>query len=275
MSSGSCVFIGYIAKRRQLERRRREEQEAAAVYSSGYNNNISTGGNRGHYNHYPALDITSCNENPRGRSTSRDARGGRGKRRSSSRSRTPTPRSTSKTRGGANPGAAAFNQGTQQSQQQHTWRQPQQQGHMGTGQQARWADVAAIPAGGVASADPPLGPAVGGAGGSELEQAIERALEQRLGPLQSMISELKRENAILRAENSKLKGGAARPQQSQQQATMPPPLTPSRPEAAGMDTDDECSSGGRGGRTRGPAVYRKKDCTRSCKTRACTATWPL
>ncbi|KAL1470969.1 hypothetical protein MTO96_040155 [Rhipicephalus appendiculatus] len=268
----------YIVKRRQLERRRREEQEAAAVYSSGYN--ISTGGNRGHYNHYPALDNTSCNENPRGRSTSRDARGGRGKRRSSSRSRTPTPRSTSKTRGDANPGAAAFNQGTQQSQQQQTWRQPQQQGHMGTGQQVRWADVAAIPAGGVAYADRPLGPAVGGTGGSELEQAIERALEQRLGPLQPMISELKRENAILRAENCKLKGGAPRPQQSQQQATMPPPpspqsLTPSRPEAAGMDTDDESSSGGRGVRTRGPAVYRKKDCTRSCKTRACTATWPL
>ncbi|KAL1421034.1 hypothetical protein MTO96_023556 [Rhipicephalus appendiculatus] len=63
-----------------------------------------------------------------------------------------------------------------------------------------------------------------------------------------MISELKRENAILRAENSKLRGGAPRPQQSQQQATMPPPpspqsLTPSRPEAAGMDTDDESSSG--------------------------------
>ncbi|KAL1485145.1 hypothetical protein MTO96_048425 [Rhipicephalus appendiculatus] len=95
-----------------------------------------------------------------------------------------------------------------------------------------------------------------------------------------MISELKRENAILRAENSKLKGGAPRPQQSQQQATMPPPpspqsLTPSRPEAAGMDTDDESSSGeGADGREDRPCTA-KRIAQDPARTRACTATWPL
>lgn len=111
----------------------------------------------------------------------------------------------------------------------------------------RWSDVAAFPTGGVASAGRPRGPAVGSGGGSELEQAIERALEQRLRPLQSIIAELKRENAILKAENSKLKGEAPRPQQPPQQVMTPPPpaprcSTPSRPEAAGMDTDDASSS---------------------------------
>ncbi|KAH8031211.1 hypothetical protein HPB51_014047 [Rhipicephalus microplus] len=147
------------------------------------------------------------------RSTSRDARGGKGKRRSRFRSRTPTPRSTSKTRGSANLGIAAFNRGTQSLQHRTRW-QPQQ-GHMSSGQQVRWADVAAILAGGVASADRSLGPAVSGGGRSELEQAIERALEQRVGPLQSIISQLKRENAILRAENSMLKGEALQSQPSQ------------------------------------------------------------
>ncbi|KAH8009047.1 hypothetical protein HPB51_009656 [Rhipicephalus microplus] len=169
----------------------------------------------------------------------------------------------SKTRGGAVPGAAAVNQGTQQSQQHQTWRQPQQQGPMGTWQQVRWADVAAFRAGGVVSAGRPGGPTVGGGGESELKLAVERALEQRLGPLQSIISELKRENAALRAENSKLKGEAPRMQQPQQQSTAPPPptprsSTPSRPEAVGMDTDDESSSGeGAGGREDRPCIAKR------------------
>ncbi|KAH8042308.1 hypothetical protein HPB51_021392 [Rhipicephalus microplus] len=169
----------------------------------------------------------------------------------------------SKTRGGAVPGAAAVNQGTQQSQQHQTWRQPQQQGPMGTWQQVRWADVAALRAGGVVSAGRPGGPAVGGGGGSKLKLAVERALEQRLGPLQSIISELKRENAALRAENSTLKGEAPRMQQPQQQSTAPPPptprsSTPSRPEAARMDMDDESSSGeGAGGREDRPCIAKR------------------
>ncbi|KAH6948817.1 hypothetical protein HPB50_026553 [Hyalomma asiaticum] len=212
-------------------------------YCSGYN--ISTGGNGGHYS--PEFYNHSGNDNRRGLSTSRNASDGGGTSRSRSRSRTPRPRSTSKTRGGATPGAAASNHHMQQSQQQQTWRQPQQQGHLGNAQQVRWSDVAAFPTGGVASAGRPRGPAVGGGGGSELEQAIERALEQRLRPLQSIITELKRENAILKAENSKLKGEASRPQQPPQQVVTPPPpaprcSTPSRPEAAGMDTDDASSS---------------------------------
>lgn len=253
----------YIVKRRRLERKRREEEQAAAASDSIYNSGISTEGNGGYYNHYPAFDSHSSNATRRGRSTSRDARGGGGKSRSRSRSRTPRPRSMSKTRGGAVPGAAAVNQGTQQSQQHQTWRQPQQQGPMGTWQQVRWADVAAFRAGGVVSAGRPGGPAVGGGGGSELKLAVERALEQRLGPLQSIISELKRENAALRAENSKLKGEAPRMQQPQQQSTAPPPptprsSTPSRPEAAGMDTDDESSSGeGAGGSEDRPCTAKR------------------
>ncbi|KAH7969769.1 hypothetical protein HPB52_021737 [Rhipicephalus sanguineus] len=132
-------------------------------------------------------------------------------------------------------------------QQQQTWWQPQQQRHMGTWKQVRWVDVAASPAGGVAAAGRPGGPAFGGGSGNELAQAIERALEQGLGPLQSIISELKREYATLRAENSKLKGEAPRPQQPQQQVSAPPPpaprsWTPSRPAAAGMDTEGDSSS---------------------------------
>ncbi|KAH6920071.1 hypothetical protein HPB50_028941 [Hyalomma asiaticum] len=91
------------------------------------------------------------------------------------------------------------------------------------------------------------GPRRVGAGGSELELAIERALQQRLRPLETTIAELRRENALLREENSKLKGAAPRPQQPQLQerhATPSTPLspTPSRPEPAGMDTDDESGS---------------------------------
>ncbi|KAH7975515.1 hypothetical protein HPB52_002343 [Rhipicephalus sanguineus] len=253
----------YIVKRRRLARKSREEEQAAASSDSIYNSGTSTEGNGGHYNHYPALDSHSSDANRSGRSTSRDARGGGGKSRSRSRSRTPRPRSMSKTLGGAVPGAAAFSQGTQQSQQHQTWRQPQQQGPLGAWQQVRWADVAAFPAGGVVSAGRPGGPAVGGGGMSELELAVERALEQRLGPLQSIISELKRENAALRAENSKLKGEAPRIQQPQQQAATPPPptprsSTPSRPEVAGVDTDNESSSGeGAGGREDRPCTAKR------------------
>ncbi|KAH7951570.1 hypothetical protein HPB52_010363 [Rhipicephalus sanguineus] len=206
---------------------RREEEQAAAASDSIYNSGISTEGNGGHYNHYPALDSHSSNANRRGRWTSRDARGGGGKSRSRSRSRTPRPRSLSKTRGGAVPGAAAFNQDTQHSQQHQTWRQPQQQGPMGAWQQVRWADVAGFPAGGVVSAGRPGGPAIGGGAG-----------------------------------NSKLKGEAPRIQPQQQAATPPPPTprssTPSRPEAAGVDTDDESSSGeGAGGRKYRPCTAKR------------------
>ncbi|KAH8042317.1 hypothetical protein HPB51_021401 [Rhipicephalus microplus] len=230
----------YIVKRRQLERRRREEEEAAEVYGSTYNCSAY------HYDHYPSFDNNSCNASPTRRSTSRDVTAGRGKRWSRSRSRTPTPRSTLKTRGGADPGTAAFNQGTQSLQ--HRMRRQPQQGHMNTGQQVRWAGVASFPVGGVASADRSLGPAVGGGGGSELKQAIEPALEQPLGPLQSIISELKRKNAILKAENSMLKGEAPQSQPSQQQVTSLPlsslrSSTSTRPEVAEMDTNDKSSSG--------------------------------
>ncbi|KAH8038854.1 hypothetical protein HPB51_003447 [Rhipicephalus microplus] len=133
-----------------------------------------------------------------------------------------------------------------------------QKGHLTTGQQVRWVDVAAFPAGGLASADHSIGPAVGGGGGSALEQAIERALEQCLGPLQWILSEPKRKNAILRAENSMVKGEASQLQSSHKQLGTPLPpsqlrsSTSTRPEAAEMDTNDESSSGdetdGRDGR---------------------------
>ncbi|KAH7943730.1 hypothetical protein HPB52_010989 [Rhipicephalus sanguineus] len=77
------------------------------------------------------------------------------------------------------------------------------------------------------------------------------------------VAALKRENAALRAENSKLKGEAPRVQQPQQQAATPPPptprsSTPSRPEAAGVDRDDESSSvEGAGGREDRPCTAKR------------------
>ncbi|KAH7961664.1 hypothetical protein HPB52_011175 [Rhipicephalus sanguineus] len=201
-----CQLCG---KNHLTERKRREEEQAAAASDSIYNSGISTEGNGGQ----PKRTL----EKPR-----------REKSWSRSRSRTPRPRSLSKTRDGAVPGAAAFNQDTQQSQQHQTWRQPQQQGPMGAWQQVRWADVAAFPAAGVVSAGRPGGPAIGGG-----------------------------------AENSKLKGEAPRIQQPQQQAGTPPPptprsSTPSRPEAAGVDTDDESSLGeGAGGREDRPCTAKR------------------
>ncbi|KAH8009430.1 hypothetical protein HPB51_017415 [Rhipicephalus microplus] len=111
----------------------------------------------------------------------------------------------------------------------------------------RWADVTAFPAGGVASADCSLGPAVGSGGKSELEQAIERALEQRLGPLHSIISELTREN-YPQSGKFYVKGEALQSQPSQQQVTPLPPSslrssTSTRPDVAEMDTNDDSGSG--------------------------------
>lgn len=220
----------YIVKRRHLERKRREEEEAAAAFGSCFNSNSSSSAGQGsYYYNYPEIDCPSSNDNRRGRSTSRGAR---------------KSRSRSMTRSGTGPGAAAVGHFNQQSQQQQAWRQPHQQGHRSTGQQVSWAAVVASPGGGAARVGCSGGPAIGGGGGNELDHAIERALQQRLGPLQSLITELKRENALLKEENSKLKGEAPRPQQ---QATIPPPPasrspSPTRPAPACMDTDDESSS---------------------------------
>ncbi|KAH8027485.1 hypothetical protein HPB51_007013 [Rhipicephalus microplus] len=162
----------YIVKRRQLERRRPKKKKAAEVYGRRYNSSIGTGGNAGHHCHHSSLDNNSCDTGPR-RSTIRDARGGRGKRRSRPRSRTPPPRSTLKTRGGAKSGTAALNQGTLCEQHQ-MWQQPPQE-HMSTGQQERWADVGAFPAGGAASMDCSFGPAISGnVGASSSKQDSER-----------------------------------------------------------------------------------------------------
>ncbi|KAH6922517.1 hypothetical protein HPB50_015257 [Hyalomma asiaticum] len=214
----------YIIKRRQMERTRRDE-EAVAAYDSGCSRSNINCGSGGSYYH-----------NRRGRSSS----GGSRKSQSRSRSRAPRSRSKSRTRGGGGPGVSAEDcvcQGNQQPQR----------GHRGNVHQVSWAAVAASPGAGAAGEGRAGGPAAVGAGGSELELAIERALQQRLRPLETTIAELRRENALLREENSKLKGATPRPQQPQLQeryATPSTPLspTPSRPEPAGMDTDDESSS---------------------------------
>ncbi|KAH6936205.1 hypothetical protein HPB50_014977 [Hyalomma asiaticum] len=214
----------YIIKRRQMERPRRDE-EAVAAYDSGCSSSSINCGSGGSYYH-----------NRRGRSSS----GGSRKSQSRSRSRAPRSRSKSRTRGGGGPGVSAVDcvcQGNQQPQR----------GHRGNVHQVSWAAVAASPGAGAAGEGRAGGPAAVGAGGSELELAIERALQQRLRPLETTIAELRRENALLREENSKLKGAAPRPQQPQLQerhATPSTPLspTPSRPEPAGMDTDDESGS---------------------------------
>ncbi|XP_070382673.1 uncharacterized protein [Dermacentor albipictus] len=237
----------YVVKRRQIERKRQEEEEAATAYGSGYNSSSDCNGNDSYYLNFPKIDRHSVTDNRRGRSTSRGGKGRAGKSRSRSRSRNRAqrPGSTSMTRGGGGPGTAAVGHINQQSQQQQPW---QQQVHRSAGQQVSWAAVAASPGGGGASAGRSGGPAVGGGGGNELERAIERVLKQRLEPLELIIAELKRENALLREENIKLNGEAPQPQQpSQRQTTMPPTSaprspTPSRPEPAGMDTDNEGSS---------------------------------
>ncbi|KAH7939170.1 hypothetical protein HPB52_008040 [Rhipicephalus sanguineus] len=180
----------YIVKCRRLERKRREEEQAAAASDSIHNSGISTEGNGGHYNHNPALDSYSSDANRRGRSSSRDAKGGG----TGHRDREACPRRA----------VAPF-------------RAPQ----LSTKAPNK---VSSISRGGSRNNKDPS------ARGS-------------------------------RAENSKLKGEAPRVQQPQQQAATPPPptprsSTPSRPEAAGVDRDDESSLvEGAGGREDRPCLF--------------------
>ncbi|KAG0429078.1 hypothetical protein HPB47_023985 [Ixodes persulcatus] len=139
--------------------------------------------------------------------------------------------------GGAGPGAADHvNQGDNNHYgSSRNWHQQQQQLHCNrNGQQVSWAAVAATPGGG-GVAGRPGGVAVGGGGGPGPGRVgggeIERAIQERLGPLESTINELRRENALLREEISKLQGAATQPQQQQKRQMVltpppPPPLPP-------------------------------------------------
>ncbi|KAL1487002.1 hypothetical protein MTO96_031127 [Rhipicephalus appendiculatus] len=215
--------IPYLVKRRQWERRTREEDAAVEAYGNGYNRSSTAG------SYYASQDRHMRRE---GRSVSRGTSGVAGKSRSrySARSRsgslmgsrTSKPRGTSKTRGAAGQGVAGYvNQGnsSQYGNGSHWQRQQQQQQHYNSNvQEVSWADVAA--SGGSGAAGRPDGVAVSGGGGPGPGRVsggeLERAIQQRLGPLEYTINELRRENALLREEISQLKGGAAQGQQRQQ-----------------------------------------------------------
>ncbi|KAH7943187.1 hypothetical protein HPB52_006232 [Rhipicephalus sanguineus] len=216
--------IPYLVKRRQWERRTREEDAAVEAYGNGYNSSSTA--------NYASQDRHLRRE---GRSASRGAIGGAGKSRSRSsarsRSRSLTgsraskPRSKSKMRVAAGPGAM----------------QP-------TGFEVSWADVAASP-GGDGAAGRRDGVVVSGGGGPGPGRVsgdeLERAIQQRLGPLEHTINELRRENALLRDEISKLKGGAAQRQQHKQQKRQemflePQPLPP-QPVPVEVNTVDDSS----------------------------------
>lgn len=240
----------YLVKRRQWERRIREEEEAAAAeaYGNGYNSSCSSSRSAGYYH---ASGDRHLGNGKRRRSASRGASGGAGKSRSRSRarsgarsrtgSRNSRPSSKSTTPGGAGPGAADHvNQGDNNHYgSSRNWQQQQQQLHSNrNGQQVSWAAVAATPGGGGVAGRPGgvavgggRGPGPGRVGGGE----IERAIQECLGPLESTINELRRENALLREEISKLQGAATQPQRQQKRQMVltpppPPPLPPRSPQ---------------------------------------------
>ncbi|KAG0412359.1 hypothetical protein HPB47_010499, partial [Ixodes persulcatus] len=189
----------YLVKRRQWERRIREEEEAAAAeaYGNGYNSSCSSSG--GYY--YASEDRHLGNGK---RSPARDL--------AHALVRAPAPAP------GPPDQEASPRRVVEPAQAPPTI----------------WAAVAASPGGG-GVAGRPGGVAVGGGegpgpghvGGGELE----RAIQERLGPLESTINELRRENALLREEISKLQGAATQPQQQQKRQMVltpppPPPLPP-------------------------------------------------
>ncbi|KAM7294301.1 hypothetical protein ISCGN_023809 [Ixodes scapularis] len=247
--------IPYLVKRRQWERRIREEEEAAAAeaYGNGYNSSCSSSGG-----YYYASEDRHLGNGKRRRSASRGASGGAGKSRSRSRarsgarsrtgSRTSRPRSKSTTRGGAGPGAAdhVYRGDNNHYGSSRNWQQHQQQLHCNrNGQQVSWAAVAASPGGG-GVAGRPGGVAVGGGGGPGPGHVgggeLERAIQERLGPLESTINELRRENALLREQISKLQGVSTQPQQQQKRQMVltppPPPPLPPRPVPAEVTEAD-------------------------------------
>ncbi|KAM7303866.1 hypothetical protein ISCGN_013783 [Ixodes scapularis] len=247
--------IPYLVKRRQWERRIREEEEAAAAeaYGNGYNSSCSSSGG-----YYYASEDRHLGNGKRRRSASRGASGDAGKSRLRSRarsgarsrtgSRTSRPRSKSTTRGGAGPGAADHvNRGDNNHYgSSRNWQQQQQQLHCNrNGQQVSWAAVAASPGGG-GVAGRPVGVAVGGGGGPGPGRVgggeLERAIQERLGPLESTINELRRENALLREQIAKLQGVSTQPQQQQKRQMVltppPPPPLPPRPVPAEVTEAD-------------------------------------
>ncbi|KAH7963497.1 hypothetical protein HPB52_021264 [Rhipicephalus sanguineus] len=249
--------IPYLVKRRQWERRTREEDAAVEAYGNGYNSSSTA--------NYASQDRQLRRE---GRSASRGAIGGAGKSRSRSsarsRSRSLTgsraskPRSKSKMRVAAGPGAMQptgfVNHGNSSQygngsywQRQHQ-QQQQHQHYKSNVQEVSWADVAASP-GGDGAAGRRDGVVVSGGGGPGPGRVsgdeLERAIQQRLGPLEHTINELRRENALLRDEISKLKGGAAQRQQHKQQKRQemflePQPLPP-QPVPVEVNTVDDSS----------------------------------